>query len=423
MNVLGKKMIVINGLDVARVLLEKRGGAYSNRAGKNITFLGMGWDWNFIVAQPGPFHSECRAIFKRAIGLNGVTKYDPLIQEEANKLVDGLNDVRGDPWSVVHKNVGAIIIRVAYGDSIYKAHGEELIHLNHEALNLITWAAVRFWLIDYFKSLHNLPDWIPLPFKKVGNKGREMLRKMQMWPWNETLRHHKEGIAEPSIALEYIENPETVSSPNVTRDALGIMYAAGTDNTACTFATFLSMMLLHPLAQRQIQAELDRFGAHNITLDDRESLPYFNAAWNESMRLNPSSPLGVPHLSTTDDIYSGMYLPKSTLYLANIGYMGRDPRIWDEPNVFKPERWLKDYNPNAGSLPDISDIVFGFGRRICPGRFLADRIGFAFAATVLKAYSILPLEGEVLPHHFEYKDASTRRPLGVRCRFVRRSRF
>jgi hypothetical protein len=40
MNVLGKRMIVINSLDVAKVLLEKRGGAYSNRAGKNITLLG-----------------------------------------------------------------------------------------------------------------------------------------------------------------------------------------------------------------------------------------------------------------------------------------------------------------------------------------------------------------------------------------------
>jgi cytochrome P450 len=43
--------------------------------------------------------------------------------------------------------------------------------------------------------------------------------------------------------------------------------------------------------------------------------------------------------------------------------MARDPRIWDEPNTYKPERWLKEYNPKADSLPSVYDIVFGFGRR------------------------------------------------------------
>jgi cytochrome P450 len=43
--------------------------------------------------------------------------------------------------------------------------------------------------------------------------------------------------------------------------------------------------------------------------------------------------------------------------------MGRDPRIWDEPHVFKPERWLREYNPNVDALPDVSEMVFGFGRR------------------------------------------------------------
>jgi hypothetical protein len=37
---------------------------------------------------------------------------------------------------------------------------------------------------------HNIPDWVPLPFKKVAKKGREMLKRMQNWPWNETLRHY-----------------------------------------------------------------------------------------------------------------------------------------------------------------------------------------------------------------------------------------
>jgi hypothetical protein len=71
----------------------------------------MGWDWNFIVAQPGPFLSECRAIFKRAVGTSGVLKYDPLIQEEAKGLVYDLRDLRGDPWSILHRYVSVKIMK------------------------------------------------------------------------------------------------------------------------------------------------------------------------------------------------------------------------------------------------------------------------------------------------------------------------
>jgi cytochrome P450 len=46
--------------------------------------------------------------------------------------------------------------------------------------------------------------------------------------------------------------------------------------------------------------------------------------------------------------------------------MCRDPRLWDEPDTYKPERWLESENPKARELPNVYDIVFGFG-----GRYLA----------------------------------------------------
>ncbi|CCA74615.1 hypothetical protein PIIN_08567 [Serendipita indica DSM 11827] len=99
-------------------------------------------------------------------------------------------------------------------------------------------------------------------------------------------------------------------------------------------------------------------------------------------------------------------------------FMCREPRIFTHPNSYPPERWLPEHNAAPSNLPDVYDIVFGFGRRICPGQFLADRIGFTFAAAVLKMYDILQLQGEELPKEFTYQDAITRRPEDVRCRFV-----
>lgn len=44
-------------------------------------------------------------------------------------------------------------------------------------------------------------------------------------------------------------------------------------------------------------------------------------------------------------------------------FWGRDPRIWEDPDQFIPERWLESHNPRASQLPNVYDIAFGLGRR------------------------------------------------------------
>jgi cytochrome P450 len=76
-----------------------------------------------------------------------------------------------------------------------------------------------------------------------------------------------------------------------------ILYSSFTDQnqqTAKTLLIFLSTMLIHPNVQRRVHEEIDQEMASGSlpTLDDRSKLPYLDAAWRESRRLNPSSPLG-----------------------------------------------------------------------------------------------------------------------------------
>jgi cytochrome P450 len=99
-------------------------------------------------------------------------------------------------------------------------------------------------------------------------------------------------------------------------------------------------MMLYPDVQRKLHAELDELcGKGRIpSMSDITSLKYFNAAWNESMRWNATTPLGkniahvaelgsqiniigVPHTSAEDDIWNGYYIPKGTIIHCNIGYV------------------------------------------------------------------------------------------------------
>ena len=61
-----------------------------------------------------------------------------------------------------------------------------------------------------------------------------------------------------------------------------------------------------------------------------------------------------------------MFIPARTVILPNQYGMSHDERVYPEPDLFKPERFLGDHKQR-----DPETIAFGFGARVCPGRHLA----------------------------------------------------
>lgn len=79
-------------------------------------------------------------------------------------------------------------------------------------------------------------------------------------------------------------------------------------------------MSLYPEVQRKAQEEIERvIGTDRLpTFDDRDNLPYVDAIVKEALRWHPVAPMGVPHMTTEDDIYEGYFIPKGALLLPNI---------------------------------------------------------------------------------------------------------
>lgn len=81
-----------------------------------------------------------------------------------------------------------------------------------------------------------------------------------------------------------------------------------------------------------------------------------------------------------------------------------DPNIWGEDSTtLRPERFLE-----RTDLPDPGSIAFGFGKRVCPGRALAERISILFTAVLLSAYDVRLVEGEVPPLSNIWDDSTVR---------------
>jgi len=155
-------------------------------------------------------------------------------------------------------------------------------------------------------------------------------------------------------------------------------------------------MLAYPETQARAHVELDAVvGRSRLpTFADLPHLPYIRAMVKETLRWRPLSPLGSPHQTTKDGWYEGMFIPKGTMCIQNMWHMNRDPEIFGKnPEHFDPARYLDESGTDAapGMSAEIKErghFTYGFGRRICVGRYMADNALFINIAVLLWATEI-----------------------------------
>ncbi|OVA20835.1 Cytochrome P450 [Macleaya cordata] len=152
------------------------------------------------------------------------------------------------------------------------------------------------------------------------------------------------------------------------------MFSAGTDTTYTVIEWAMAELVRHPEIMKEVQKEvrsITRSGQSKVTEDDIQQMPYLRSVIKETLRLHPPIPLLVPRESTENIKIDGYDIPAKTRIIVNAWAIGRDSESWEEPEKFRPERFL-----NEGSLIDFKGhdfqlIPFGAGRRGCPGIYLA----------------------------------------------------
>ena len=102
--------------------------------------------------------------------------------------------------------------------------------------------------------------------------------------------------------------------------------------------------------------------------------------------------MALPHRVMEDDWYEGMFIPKGTICIPNVWYMNHDPEIFGKTvDHFDPARYLDASGGIALGPPDTKEeghVSYGFGRRQCPGRYVADNSLFIDIAIMLWATKI-----------------------------------
>jgi cytochrome P450 len=171
---------------------------------------------------------------------------------------------------------------------------------------------------------------------------------------------------------------------------LQALILAGTDTTTVTMTWSLSLLLNNGEALKKAQQELDvQIGRERqVNESDMKNLVYLQAILKETMRLYPAAPLSVPHESMEDCTLAGYHVPTGTRLLVNLSKLHRDPRVWSDPNEFRPERFLTTHLDVDARGQHFEFIPFGTGRRGCAGISLALQVMQLTLATLLHAFEI-----------------------------------
>ncbi|KAJ8472750.1 hypothetical protein ONZ51_g8304 [Trametes cubensis] len=211
----------------------------------------------------------------------------------------------------------------------------------------------------------------------------------------------------------------------MSRNVTATIYAAGADTTNASVHAFVLAMAMFPEAQRKAQAELDAVVGPDRLPDfsDMNVLPYVMALVKEVLRWHVVAPIGVPHRSVADDELNGFHIPGGSIVIPNQWAMSRDPTQYPDPETFNPDRFLKNGQLN----PDVRDpasYVFGFGRRICPGRHFAEISMMITCASILHAFAISPPldeQGKPKTLTLNINNLAVSHPKPFECRIVSRN--
>ncbi|EJF55960.1 cytochrome P450 [Dichomitus squalens LYAD-421 SS1] len=402
LNVCGQPMIVLGTHEAATDLLEKRSANYSGRL-FSMAISRSGWEWLFSVADYGTQWRKTRRLLHEYMHPNAVKQYRPIQEREVTKYLVRLLE---HPKEFLHHGrhlFGAITIRAGYGIDVDTDKEIDYLEIAERAMAAF---AVTFlpgkYLVELVPILRYLPSCIPGGhFKREAAEWSPIVRKMREVPWNAAMTALREGRGLPSMASGLLErtsglDPEAAAEQvEFSKDAVAAAYTGGADTTLSTLQNIYVAMASFPEVQKRAQAELDAVvGPHRLpTFSDKEDLPYVTALIKESLRWRPVSPLALIHVSMEEDEYKGFCIPKRSAMVFNIWAYTQDPRLYPDPQAYKPERYLRD-----GKIdPDVQDpagIAFGYGRRICPGRHFAEASLFAVVSKLLHTMSIEPPRDE-----------------------------
>ncbi|KAH9172382.1 cytochrome P450 [Lactarius sanguifluus] len=375
---LGQGVLVINSLRVAIDLLEKRSNIYSNRPHYISACDFSTKNLMFSLTSYGDLFRRLRRVTVEGFSKSAVRHFHPIQSREALMLALALMNSPSTLEKHLQRHAWSVMLSVNYHlPPVDSEDDPVVVRIAKQAERLLHEIQPGARLVEFFTWMR----YIPSRFAK-------WKRDAEYWFIQDSLMFEgllgqvandlANGIDRPSFGATVIQNRSTHDlSEREQAWLVGTMLSAGGETTSTTLQWWVLAMLAYPEVQSRAHAELDEVvgSARPPTFADLPSLPYIRAMVKEILRWSPTIPLSMPHVSTEDDWYEGIFIPKGTICLQNMRTLNFNSEVYGSNAMdFDPSRYLDEKGQVKAVMVGREEghMSFGFGRRICPGRFVAE---------------------------------------------------
>ncbi|KAL7081053.1 hypothetical protein ACP275_14G016100 [Erythranthe tilingii] len=219
---------------------------------------------------------------------------------------------------------------------------------------------------------------------------QEIVKRVEMWRKGIIINTDKEeeDILDVLINLTDSEDSSLLSVQEIGAQITEIMLA-GVDNPSNAVEWAIAEMINKPHILNLACEELDSVVGRGkmVQESDLPNLNYVRACVKESFRLHPVSPFNVPHVSTEDAVVGGYFIPRGSHVLLSRRGLGRNPRIWEDPLEYSPERHMVVESEEVELVDhDLRMLSFSTGRRGCPGVALGSTMAVMLLARLVQGF-------------------------------------
>lgn len=237
-----------------------------------------------------------------------------------------------------------------------------------------------------FEHFLTLPERVPTPRNLRFRKAMRALDRLAYGIIAERRRDMQDrGDLLSMLLLARDEETGEGMSDRQLRDEVVTFLGAGSETTAVLLAWVWYLLSRHPEVARRLRMELtETLGGRVPTVTDLPHLKYTRMIIDETLRLYPPA-WGMSRMAIANDEVDGYYVPAKSL-VAMVPYVThRDPRFWDNPEGFDPERFSVE---RSASRPRYAYFPFGGGPRQCIGNEFALMEATLVLATVAQKYRL-----------------------------------
>jgi cytochrome P450 len=309
-----------------------------------------------LLSSEGDFWLRQRRLVQPAFNRSRIAAYGPPMVAAAERLIASWQPgERRDMMVEMMRMTLEIAAKTLFGADV-SSDTEDVV----KAMHFLQESFVR-----KFNSLVPMPEWLPTPHNfRVRRAVRRLDDILYRFIRERRAQNVDKGDLLSILLHARDEDDGSRMSDKQVRDEAMTLFLAGHETTALTLAWTWYLLGTHPDAEEKVVAEWrEVLGGRTPEVADLPKLRFTEKVLHEAMRLYPPGYV-IGREALADCTIGGWRVPRGTTVLMPQWAVQRDPRWFDEPDEFRPERWTQEFQKK---LPKFAYFPFGGGPRVCIG--------------------------------------------------------